>query len=132
MNRESRKQPKVPRWACRRGYMNNWRRMPQRPKQESQIPIEGVCRPRPPVKERMVQCALGDVGVERKRGKMCINAALWRGRRPKETSVTRTSRVQIFLKGGRGGCGGPGLDDGGEGFISISSEVGRSSIFMAV
>jgi len=97
------------------------------PNKASHNPTEGDCRPSPPVKENRVGDVLGDVGALRKMGKMCMNAELWRGSRPKDTRVTRTSRVQILRNGGFG----RGL---GSVTITVSSECvgGNSSSLMAV
>lgn len=100
------------------------------PKHASQSPIEGDCRPRPPVKERSVAFVLDNTGVERKMGKMCMNAELWRGSRPKEINVTSTSRVQILRNGGLGrGAAGLGMVTT---TVSSAWVGGKSSSFTAV
>jgi len=69
--------------------------MPKIPKAERKSPMVEEGRPRPPlnlINDVIAELALG---VERKTGKTCMKAALWRGRRATETSVYSTSRVQI-------------------------------------
>ena len=63
------------------------------PNAERKSPIVGEGRPSPPLKARAEGLGCSAYGVERKTGKICMNAELWRGRSPKETMVTRTSRV---------------------------------------
>ncbi len=67
------------------------------PKAERKRPIVEEGRPRPPLKEKREVAGVLEHGLERKTGKTCMKAALWRGRRAKETSMLRTSWVQVDL-----------------------------------
>jgi len=74
-------------------------RIPKTPKAERKSPMVEEGRPRPPL--NLMSDVAGDfeIGVERKTGKTCMKAALWRGKRATERRVYSTSRVQIDFEG---------------------------------